>query len=241
LIGTKVGWEQGCGQGLSKNYILRSAEESLARLRTDYIDLYQSHKEDPITPQQEGLEAYAELVKSGKVRAIGASNFHPTTLREALAISRGKGLPRYETLQPLYNLYERDEFEGELESICRDNNVGVITYFSLASGFLSGKYRSEKDLANRSRGSRVQKYLNPRGSRILAALDKVSKEHSATPAQVALAWLLARPSVTAPIASATNLKQLDELIAATRLQLDTVAIHELDQASAYSENEPKVD
>ena len=240
LIATKVGWEQGSGQGLSKNYILRSAEESLARLQTDYIDLYQSHKEDPATPQQETLEAYAELVKSGKVRAIGASNFRPDTLREALEISAEKNLPRYETLQPLYNLYERDEFEGELESICRDSNLGVITYFSLASGFLSGKYRSEKDLVNRSRGSRVQKYLNPRGSRILAALDKVSKEHNATPAQTALAWLIARPTVTAPIASATTLKQLDELVGATRLQLDTAAIRELDQASAYSDTERKV-
>ena len=240
LIATKVGWEQGSGQGLSKNYILRSAEESLARLQTDYIDLYQSHKEDPATPQQETLEAYAELVKSGKVRAIGASNFRPDTLREALEISAEKTLPRYETLQPLYNLYERDEFEGELESICRDSNLGVITYFSLASGFLSGKYRSEKDLVNRSRGSRVQKYLNPRGSRILAALDKVSKEHNATPAQTALAWLIARPTVTAPIASATTLKQLDELVGATRLQLDTAAIRELDQASAYSDTERKV-
>ena len=240
LIATKVGWEQGSGQGLSKNYILRSAQESLTRLQTDYIDLYQSHKEDPATPPQETLEAYAELVKSGKVRAIGASNFRPDTLREALEISAEKTLPRYETLQPLYNLYERDEFEGELESICRDSNLGVITYFSLASGFLSGKYRSEKDLVNRSRGSRVQKYLNPRGSRILAALDKVSKEHNATPAQIALAWLIARPTVTAPIASATNLKQLDELVGATRLQLDTAAIRELDQASAYSDTERKV-
>ena len=240
LIATKVGWEQGSGQGLSKNYILRSAEESLARLQTDYIDLYQSHKEDPATPQQETLEAYAELVKSGKVRAIGASNFRPGSLREALEISPEKNLPRYETLQPLYNLYERDEFEGELESICRDSNLGVITYFSLASGFLSGKYRSEKDLVNRSRGSRVQKYLNPRGSRILAALDKVSKEHNSTPAQTALAWLIARPTVTAPIASATTLKQLDELVGATRLQLDTAAIRELDQASAYSDTERKV-
>ena len=240
LIATKVGWEQGSGQGLSKNYILRSAEESLARLQTDYIDLYQSHKEDPATPQQETLEAYAELVKSGKVRAIGASNFRPGSLREALEISPEKNLPRYETLQPLYNLYERDEFEGELESICRDSNLGVITYFSLASGFLSGKYRSEKDLVNRSRGSRVQKYLNPRGSRILAALDKASKQYNATPAQIALAWLIARPTVTAPIASATTLKQLDELVGATRLQLDTAAIRELDQASAYSDAERKV-
>ena len=240
LIATKVGWEQGSGQGLSKNYILRSAEESLARLQTDYIDLYQSHKEDPATSQQETLEAYAELVKSGKVRAIGASNFRPDSLRKALEISPEKNLPRYETLQPLYKLYERDEFEDELESICRDSNLGVITYFSLASGFLSGKYRSEKDLVNRSRGSRVQKYLNPRGSRILAALDKVSKEHNATPAQTALAWLIARPTVTAPIASATTLKQLDELVGATRLQLDTAAIRELDQASAYSDAERKV-
>jgi aryl-alcohol dehydrogenase-like predicted oxidoreductase len=241
LIATKVGLEMGSGRkGLSKKHILRSAEESLARLQTDYIDLYQSHTEDHETPQEETLEAYSELIKAGKVRAIGASNFKPPTLREALSISRDKGLPRYESLQPHYNLYERHEFEGPLESLCRENNLGVIPYFSLASGFLTGKYRSEKDLAGHSRGSRVQKYLNPRGLRILAALDKISKEYNASPAQVSLAWLLSKPAITAPIASATNIKQLDELTGAAELAIDSSAVEELDRASAYTEEERRI-
>src|SRR3954466_13891222 len=170
LIATKSGLDKGNGRkGLSRKHILRSADESLARLQTDYIDLYQSHTEDKETPLEETLEAYAELIKLGKVRAIGASNFQPATLLSALKISREKNLPRYESLQPEYNLYERAKFEGELENMCRENQIGVIPYFSLASGFLTGKYRSEKDLENRSRGSRVQKYLNSRGLRILAA------------------------------------------------------------------------
>jgi aryl-alcohol dehydrogenase-like predicted oxidoreductase len=240
LIATKVGWDQGVGQGLSKKYILREVEQSLARLKTDYIDLYQSHKEDPNTPHEETLQAYAELIGAGKVRVIGASNFQPETLRSALVTSREKGLPRYESLQPLYNLYDREEFESGPESVCNENRLGVITYFSLASGFLTGKYRSEKDLAHRSRGSRVRKFLNPRGFRILSALDEVAKQYNATAAQVSLAWLLARPSVTAPIASATNLEQIDELIGASRLKLDQGAIDKLNRASAYLEGEPKI-
>ena len=241
LIATKVGWDLGEGRkGLRKQYILRAAEASLRRLRTDYIDLYQAHKEDPDTPQQETLEAFAELMKSGKVRAIGASNFHPETLASAISISREHGLPGYECLQPLYNLYDRAEFESGLEAVCRENHLGVITYFSLASGFLSGKYRSRKDLENRARGSRVEKYLNPRGLRILEALDEVAKEYQSTSAQVSLAWLLARPTVTAPIASATGPEQLDELIGATRLDLDRAAVEKLDQASSYSEQERRI-
>jgi aryl-alcohol dehydrogenase-like predicted oxidoreductase len=240
LIATKVGWEQGPGQKLSKPYILREVERSLARLQSDYIDLYQSHKEDPEIAHEETLEAYAELISAGKVRAIGASNFRAETLRSALATSREKRLPRYESLQPLYNLYDRAEFESGLEAVCKENHLGVITYFSLASGFLTGKYRSEKDLAHRSRGSRVQKFLNPRGFRILSALDQVAKRHNATPAQVSLAWLVAQPPVTAPIASATNLKQLDELMSAAQLELDAAGIEELDRASAYSEEERQI-
>ena len=241
LIATKSGLDMGDGRkGLSKKHILRSVEESLARLQTDYIDLYQSHAEDPETPLEETLEAYAELIKAGKVRAIGASNFQPATLQAALEVSEEKSLPRYESLQPEYNLYERAKFEGELEAVCRENHLGVIPYFSLASGFLTGKYRSEKDLANRSRGSGVKKYLNPRGFRILAALDEVAKQYNATPAQVSLAWLLARPVITAPIASATNIKQLDELLEATYLKLDANAVQKLDQASAYSEEERRI-
>jgi aryl-alcohol dehydrogenase-like predicted oxidoreductase len=238
LIATKSGLDMGNGRkGLSKKHILQSADESLTRLQTDYIDLYQSHTEDPQTPLDETLEAYAELIKAGKVRAIGASNFQQSTLQAALKISREKALPRYESLQPEYNLYVRDKFESELESVCRENHIGVIPYFSLASGFLTGKYRSEKDLENRSRGSRVQKYLNPRGLRILAALDEVSKQYSATPAQVSLAWLLTKPTITAPIASATSVKQLDELLGATRVKLDPAAVQKLDEASAYFEEE----
>jgi aryl-alcohol dehydrogenase-like predicted oxidoreductase len=241
LIATKSGLDMGNGRkGLSRKHILRSADESLARLQTDYIDLYQSHTEDKETPLEETLEAYAELIKLGKVRAIGASNFQPATLLSALKISREKNLPRYESLQPEYNLYERAKFEGELENMCRENQIGVIPYFSLASGFLTGKYRSEKDLENRSRGSRVQKYLNSRGLRILAALDEVSKQYSATPAQISLAWLLAKSTITAPIASATSVKQLDELLGATRVKLDVSAVQKLDQASAYSQEERNV-
>ena len=241
LIATKVGLDMGNGRkGLSREHILRSADESLARLQTDYIDLYQSHTEDTETPQEETLEAYAVLMKAGKVRAIGASNFKAETLRTALEISRQKALPRYEGLQPLYNLYQRAEFEDQLEAVCREHHLGVIPYFSLASGFLTGKYRSEKDLANRSRAAGVQKYLNPRGFRILAALDEVAKQYDATPAEISLAWLLAKPVITAPIASATSVKQLDELLAATYLKLDANAVRKLDQASAYSEEERQI-
>jgi aryl-alcohol dehydrogenase-like predicted oxidoreductase len=241
LIGTKAGLEMGPGKkGLSKKYILSEAEESLARLQTDYIDLYQSHVEDPETPQEETLEAYAELMKAGKVRAIGASNFKADTLRQALEISRKQGLPRYESLQPHYNLYHREEFEGELEQVCLENHLGVIPYFSLASGFLTGKYRSEKDLKGRSRGSRVQNFMNPRGFRILAALDEVANEQNATSAQIALAWLMAKPAVTAPIASATNVSQLEELMGAARITLDSEAMAKLDRASEYREKESKI-
>lgn len=241
LIATKVGLEMGPGKkGLSKKYILSEAEDSLRRLQTDYIDLYQSHTEDPQTPQDETLDAYSELIKAGKVRAIGASNLKPDTLQHALEISRKKGLPRYESLQPHYNLYVREEFERGAEKVCVENHLGVIPYFSLASGFLTGKYRSEKDTANRARGSRVQSYLNPRGFRILAALDQTAKDYNATPAQIALAWLMAKPAVTAPIASATSLQQLEELMGAAPIALDGEAMARLDSASAYGEAENKI-
>ena len=241
LIATKSGLDMGNGRkGLSRKHILRSADESLARLQTDYIDLYQSHTEDTETPLEETLEAYADLIKAGKVRAIGASNFKADTLRAALEISREKSLPRYESLQPFYNLYDRAQFEGELEAVCRESQLGVIPYFSLASGFLTGKYRSEQDTVSRSRGSRVQKYLNPRGLRILDALDEIANQYNATPAQISLAWLLAKPVITAPIASATSVQQLDELLNATRLKLDAAAVQKLEEASAYSEEERKI-
>ena len=235
IIATKVASEMGPGKkGLSKRYILAAAEDSLQRLQTDYIDLYQSHVDDPDTPLDETLEAYAQLIKQGKVRAIGASNYGAKRLGEALQISKKKGLPRYESLQPLYNLYDRADFETDLAPVCLRENIGVIPYFSLASGFLSGKYRSEADLANSARGSMVKKYLNERGLRILAALDQVAKAHSSTATQVAIAWLLAQPGVTAPIASATNLDQLHELLSAADLKLDPASLNKLNQASAYA-------
>jgi aryl-alcohol dehydrogenase-like predicted oxidoreductase len=209
-------------------------EGSLQRLQTDYIDLYQSHVDDPDTPLEETLEAYAQLIQQGKVRAIGASNYNAKRLGEALQITKKKGLPRYESLQPLYNLYDRAEFETELAPLCLRENIGVIPYFSLASGFLAGKYRSEADLANSARGTFVKRYLNERGFRILGAVDQVAKTHGSTPTQIALAWLLAQPSVTAPIASVTNLDQLHELLGAADLKLDPESLGTLNQASAYA-------
>lgn len=235
IVATKVGWEMRGEKGLSKAYILRSAEDSLRRLQTDYIDLYQSHKDDPSTPIDETLEAYAELIRQGKVRVIGASNYSADRLGESLLTSEQRGLPRYESLQPLYNLYDRAAFEAELEPLCMEKNVGVISYYSLASGFLSGKYRSEADLGKSPRGGGVKKYLNERGLRILKALDEVSERQGTTPARVALAWLIARPSVTAPIASATSLEQLNDLLEATRLELDETSLRLLDEASAWQE------
>jgi aryl-alcohol dehydrogenase-like predicted oxidoreductase len=232
VIASKVGKEMGPNsKGLSKAYILQAVEDSLQRLQTDYIDLYQSHADDPETPLEETLEAYDQLIKQGKVRAIGASNYSAQRLAEALAVSEQSGCPRYECLQPLYNLYDRVDYEKELEPLCRERGLGVISYFSLASGFLTGKYRSKDDLAKRARGDFVKKYLNARGFAIIDALDKVAREHNMTPAQVALSWLIAHPSITAPIASATNLEQLNELIEATTIELDASVIKLLNQAS----------
>jgi len=219
-------------KGLSKAYILSEVETSLKRLQTDWIDLYQSHTDDPGTPLEETLGAFAQLVKQGKVRAIGASNFTADRLADALRASEKLNYPRYESLQPHYNLYERVGFEGNLERLCQEKRLGVITYFSLASGFLTGKYRSENDLSKSQRGQGIKKYLNERGFRILAALDEVAFRYRANPAQVALAWLIAQPAVTAPIASATSIAQLGELIAATRLRLDGEAVDRLNRASA---------
>jgi len=233
VLATKLGMEMGPGRkGLSRRYVFEAVEQSLKRLQTDYIDLYQSHRDDPETPQEETLRAYDELVKQGKVRAIGASNFQAERLSEALTISREQGLPRYESLQPLYNLYDRAQYETELEPVCEQQNLGVIPYFSLASGFLTGKYRTENDASGKAREGMVKKYFNDRGFRILAALDEVAKKHESTPAKVSLAWLMARPSITAPIASATTVEQLNDLIDATRLKLDDASIHQLDEASA---------
>jgi aryl-alcohol dehydrogenase-like predicted oxidoreductase len=233
VVATKVGMEMGPGEvGLSRPYIFRAVERSLSRLQTDHIDLYQSHKDDASTPLEETLGAFSELIQQGKVRAIGASNYSADRLSEAMTVSRENGLARYECLQPLYNLYERAPYEDGLEAVCRAEEIGVIPYYSLASGFLTGKYRSEADLSQSARGAKVKSYLNDRGFRILAALDEVAATHRSTPARVAISWLLTRPTVTAPIASATRLEQLDDLIAATQLELDSASIAALDAASA---------
>jgi len=233
VLATKVGMEMGPDRkGLARAYILRSVEDSLKRLQTDYIDLYQSHKDDEFTPLEETAEAYDLLIKQGKVRAIGASNFSAARLKQALDLAQSRGYPMYQSLQPHYNLIERAGYEAELEPLCRARNVGVIGYYSLASGFLTGKYRSEADLAKSPRGGGVKKYLDARGLRILAALDGVAKQHSSTPTAVALAWLIARPGITAPIVSATSVAQLEQVLAGARLRLDAAAIAALDQAGA---------
>jgi aryl-alcohol dehydrogenase-like predicted oxidoreductase len=235
VIATKVGSDMGLGKKcLRRDYIVEGVEQSLRRLQVDAIDLYQSHWDDPDTPLEETLGAYARLIEQGKVKAIGASNLSAGRLAEALATSKRQGLPRYETLQPQYNLFDRDTFEGPLAKLCADEGIGVINYYSLAAGFLTGKYRSEQDYGKSPRGAGMKKYLNPRGLRILGALDRVGKRLAATPAQVALAWLIAQPGVTAPIASATTLAQLDELIAGTQLVLDADALSTLRDASAGS-------
>lgn len=233
VIATKVGSDMGLGyKCLRRGYILEAVEQSLRRLQVETIDVYQSHWDDDKTPLDETLEAYADLIRQGKVKAIGASNLAAERLADALEISRRRGFPRYETLQPLYNLYDRSTFEGPLQELCIREQMGVITYFSLAAGFLTGKYRSEADFSKSPRGAGMEKYLNARGLRILAALDDVARQYNATPGQVALAWLIARPGVTAPIASATSLAQLGELIAATRIELGSDATRLLDRASA---------
>ena len=234
VIATKVGGDMGQGKrDISKKYILQAVESSLRRLQTDYIDLYQSHWDDETTPVEETLEAYAELIKTGKVRVIGASNFTLTRLKASLEASARIGYPRYESIQPHYNLYERQEFERQLEPLCIELQLGVISYFSLARGFLTGKYRSERDLAQSVRGGGVKDYLNERGFRILKALDEVAEQYKTAPASVALAWLIARPSITAPISSATSTAQLDELVKAASLNLDTAAVEKLNKASEY--------
>ena len=234
IIATKVGSEMGPNdKGLSKTYILRAAEKSLQRLQTDYIDLYQSHFDDPGTPLEETLEAYARLIKQGKVTAIGASNYTAERLSQALDIGKQPGYPRYQSLQTLYNLYDRREYEINLEPLCKKRGLGLLTYFSLASGFLTGKYRSGDDLAGRARGEMVRKYMNERGFNILKALDRAAKQLNSKPGSVALAWVIARPGITAPIASATSLEQLDDMIEATRLELGPSSMQLLNQASAY--------
>jgi aryl-alcohol dehydrogenase-like predicted oxidoreductase len=233
IVVTKVGSPMGKGkEGLKAHYIEEAAEASLKRLQTDVIDLYLSHWPDMATPFDETLGAYQRLIEKGKVRWCGASNLNVALLEAALAAARARGGPRYEVLQPEYNLADRRELESGLAELCTREEIGVITYFSLAKGFLSGKYRNEADLAKSPRGGAVKAYLNPRGFRILEALDKVAGEHKAKPAEVALAWIMARPGVTAPIASASSVEQVDSLVRATELKLTPADMTALDKASA---------
>jgi aryl-alcohol dehydrogenase-like predicted oxidoreductase len=230
---TKVGSPMGPGKkGLKANYVVEAADASLKRLQIETIDLYLSHWPDPETSYEETLEAYAGLIKAGKIRWCGASNLNVEQMRAALKASKTAGLPRYEVLQPEYNLYDRSSYDGALRDLCMAEDVGVITYFSLAKGFLSGKYRGEADLGKSARGGGVKGYLNPRGFRILAALDATAAAHKAKPAEIALAWIIHRAGVTAPIASATSLPQLESLIAATKVTLSDADVAALDEASA---------
>jgi aryl-alcohol dehydrogenase-like predicted oxidoreductase len=236
VIMTKVGMEMpGRGKGLSPAWIKRSVEDSLKRLQTDYIDLYQAHQDDPTTPLLETLAAFADLIGSGKVRAIGASNYSAERLEEALATSRANKLPPYVSLQPHYNLLERPVYEDALEAVCLRHQLGVIPYYSLASGFLTGKYRSTADLGKSTvRGPSAAKYLEGKGPKVLVVLDEVASATVATPTQVALAWLMARPSVTAPIASASKPEQLGDLVKAATLKLSPAQIEALNSASSKS-------
>ncbi|MEH2459152.1 aldo/keto reductase [Nostoc sp.] len=233
VIATKVGNDMGVkGKGLSRKHIQQAVEDSLQRLQTDYIDLYQSHIDDESTPLEETLETYGELIRQGKVRAIGASNYSAERLLQALEISRQHSYPRYESLQPRYNLYDRDGYEQDLQQISQEHGIGVISYSSLCSGFLSGKYRSEKDLSISLRGSSVKRYLNPRGLGILKVIDQVAKTYNSTPTQVSLAWLITNPTITAPIVSATKVEQINDIIKAVNIKLDQDAIDLLNQASS---------
>lgn len=234
VLATKVGKDMGDGKvGLRPAYIRQAVEASLQRLQTDHIDLYQSHDDDTTVPLADTLGAYADLIRAGKVRAIGASNYSAARLQEALQTSERLGLPRYESLQPLFNLYDRAVFEDALQPLCVQQQVGVINFYALAAGFLTGKYRTAADAAKSARGANTTaKYLNDRGLRILAVLDAVAQRYNATPGQVAVAWQIVQPGITAPIASATSVAQLYELVKATQLQLDSDALAQLDAASA---------
>lgn len=229
---TKVGSDLGepGKKGLSGRWIAQAVEDSLRRLQTDHIDLYFSHWPDSDTPYEETLAAYEKLLKAGKIRAVGASNLNAEQLQASLNVADEKSLPRYQVLQPEYNLYDRESFEGALQDLTVRENIGVVTYYSLASGFLSGKYRSEKDLSQSQRGQGIGKYLNDKGLRILAALDEVAGAHSVKPAEVALAWLIAQPGVTAPIASATKIPQVDSFVTALSLTLSASEIAALNHA-----------
>ncbi len=232
IVATKVGSDMGNGKSLKKKYILQAVEDSLKRLQTDHIDLYQTHFDDQSTPVEETLEAYGALVKAGKVRWIGTSNMSAERIKESLEASKKNNWPIYQSLQPHYNLYAREHYEKEYEQLCLDHNLGVISYYSLESGFLTGKYRSKADLSKSPRGGGMEKYFNDRGLAILDALDTISAKYRSTPASIAIAWLIARESITAPIASATSVAQFDALIKAAELELTTDDINLLGAASS---------
>ncbi len=234
VLATKVGMDMGNGNlGLSKKYILNAVNASLRRLQTDYIDLYQSHKDDDVTPPEETLEAYQQLIKEGKIRYIGASNFSATRLESSLLVAEKFGLPRYQSLQPHYNLIERKQFETELEPLCVREKLSVINYFPLASGFLTGKYRTQNDLSKSVRGGGMSRFMNEKGFSILETLDELAGIHKATPAAITLAWYMSRPSIIAPIASATSSLQLNELLKAIEIKLSNQEIERINQCSAY--------
>jgi aryl-alcohol dehydrogenase-like predicted oxidoreductase len=233
IIATKCGMDMGPGvSGLSKTAITKAIDQSLTRLQTDYIDLYQAHRDDPNTPLEETLQTFDELVRAGKVRAIGASNYSAKRLAEALRVSDQDGYARFESLQPLYNLVERPAYEADLQALCVQEDIGVINFYALASGFLTGKYRTSADLAGRARAGGVSKYLVESGLKVLAALDDVAARHAATPTEVALAWTLAQPGITAPIASATSPEQVAQLAKAGELTLPPEDLALINQASA---------
>lgn len=234
IVATKVGMDMGGGKvGLNPKYIREAVEASLRRLQTDYIDLYQSHRDDESVEMEAVLEVYAKLIEEGKVRYVGASNFTADRLAKAIEFADRDGYPRYQTIQPEYNLYARKGFEAELGPLCVEKGVSCINYYALASGFLTGKYRSREDLAKSARGARsIERYLNDRGFNILKALDKVAADTGSTPARVALAWNMAQPAVAAPIASATSLAQLDDIFAAPALGLTADQLMILNEASS---------
>lgn len=234
VITTKVGMDLGKGKkGLSKNYIISAVESSLKRLQTDTIDLYLSHKDDEETPLEETLETYGQLIKHGKVRVVGASNYSANRLSKSIDVSHKTTAPAYQVLQPLYNLYDRSEYEKDLKAVCEKWSLGVTPYYALASGFLTGKYRTEKDFSLSPRGSRMQKYLNNKGMKIIESLNQVAKAQKTKPATVALAWLMQQPTITSPIASATSIDQLKDLIAATELKLTQESLQELEMATRW--------
>ncbi len=236
IIATKAGMDMEGkygGTNISKKYILRSAEASLKRLQTDHIDLYQTHRDDETLPVEETLEAHAQLIKEGKVRYIGASNFSAKRLEEAILSSQKNNLPRYQTLQPLYNLYDRAVFEKELEPVCLKHNISVINFYSLAAGFFSGKYRTAEDLKKSVRGAKVKDYLNTRGLKILDAVEEIARQHKVTSSTIAVAWLMQQPAIAAPIASATTIQQLNEILMAAEITLSEKEVAVLNEASNY--------